>query len=102
MVSSIDKHIKIDEPIGTVYQSTKPCPITVADPASSDNNRADEITIETAKTSKVTAVVAVMSIFCKKDSICLALIPGMRSFLTKRHSVAISQRKILWIEKPFS
>jgi hypothetical protein len=54
---SIDKHLKIDEPLGTVYQSTKPHPIKVANIAPSDDNRADEISIETAKPGKVTAVV---------------------------------------------
>jgi hypothetical protein len=56
--------------------------------------RADEIAIETAETSKVTAVVAVMSIYCKKDAICGTLIPRTRSFLAKRWKVPISQRKI--------
>jgi hypothetical protein len=53
-------------PLGTVYSSTEPHPIKVVDTAPGNNMRANEITIETAKTSKVTAVVAVMSIFCKK------------------------------------
>jgi hypothetical protein len=56
--------------------------------------RADEIAIETAKTSKVTPVVVVISIFCKKCAICRALIPGTRSFLTKRRKVQILWRKI--------
>ncbi len=46
--------------------STEPRLIKVATIAPSDNTRADKIAIETAKTSKVTVVVAVMSIFSKK------------------------------------
>jgi hypothetical protein len=46
--------------------STEPCPIKVTNTAPRETRRADEIAIETAKTSQVTAVVAVMSIFSKK------------------------------------
>jgi hypothetical protein len=46
--------------------SHKPCPIKVIDTALSETMKADEIASETAKTGKVTAVVAVMSIFKKK------------------------------------
>ncbi len=46
--------------------STEPRPNKVATTAPSDNTRADEIAIETAKTGKVTAVVTVMTIFSKK------------------------------------
>jgi hypothetical protein len=42
--------------------STESGPIKVADTVPSNNMGADEIAIETAKTGKVTAVVAVMSI----------------------------------------
>jgi hypothetical protein len=53
--------------------------------------RSDEIAIETAKTSKVIAVIAVRSIFVKKDAICRTLIPGtMRSLLAKRQKMPIS------------
>jgi hypothetical protein len=46
--------------------SHKPRPIKVIDTALSVATKADEIAKETAKTGKVTAVVAVMSIFKKK------------------------------------
>jgi hypothetical protein len=46
--------------------STEPRPIKVANTAPGETTRANEIAIETAKTGKVTAVVAVMSIFSKK------------------------------------
>jgi hypothetical protein len=46
--------------------STQPRPIKVAATAPSETTRADEIAIKTAQTGKVTAVVAVMSIFSKK------------------------------------
>ncbi len=61
----VDKHLKIDKPLSSVYLSTESCPIKVANTASSNNIRANDIAIETVKTGKVTAVVAVMSIFCK-------------------------------------
>jgi hypothetical protein len=63
---SVDKHLKIDKPLGTIYFSDKPHPIKVANTAPSETTRADEILIKTAKTGKVTAVVAVMSIFSEK------------------------------------
>jgi hypothetical protein len=56
--------------------------------------KADEIAIETAKTGEVTAMVAVMSMFCEKDAIFKMLSPGMRSFLANRQKVPISQRNI--------
>jgi hypothetical protein len=63
---SVDKRLKIDKPLCTIYLSTEPCPIKVVDTAPSETTRANEIAIKTAKTSKVTAVVAVMSIFSEK------------------------------------
>jgi hypothetical protein len=61
-----DKHLKIDKPLGTIYSSHKPHPIKVANTALSETMKADQITIKTANTGKVTAVVAVMSIFSRK------------------------------------
>ena len=46
--------------------SHKPRPIKVVDTALSVARKADEIALETAKTGKVTAVVAIMSIFKKR------------------------------------
>jgi hypothetical protein len=46
--------------------SHKPHPIKVINTALSETAKADGIAIETAKTGKVTAVVAVMSIFSRK------------------------------------
>jgi hypothetical protein len=46
--------------------SHKPHPIKVVDTTLSETTKADEIASKTAKTGKVTAVVAVMSIFKKK------------------------------------
>ncbi len=59
--------------------STKPHPIKVIATAPSETMSADEIAIETAKTSKVTAVVAVMRIFTKKRCNLRRLNPEMRS-----------------------
>jgi hypothetical protein len=58
--------------------------------------------METAKTGTVTAVVAVMSIFSKKDASRGALHPEMRSLLTKGRKCQFSGGKFLRIEKPFS
>jgi hypothetical protein len=63
---SVDKRLKVDEPLGTIYLSHKPHLIIVANTALSETTKADEIVIETAKTGKVTAVVMVMSIFSEK------------------------------------
>jgi hypothetical protein len=46
--------------------STKPRPIKVANTAPNKTTRANEIANKTAKTGKVTAVVAAMSIFSEK------------------------------------
>jgi hypothetical protein len=46
--------------------STVSLPIKVVNTAHSNTTWADEIANETTKTSKVTVVVAMMSIFCKK------------------------------------
>jgi hypothetical protein len=56
--------------------------------------KADEIASETVKTRKVTAVVAVMSIFKKKNANCGALISEMRGLLAKRQKEPIFRRKI--------
>ncbi len=63
---SVDKHIKIDKPLEPIYMSHKPRPIKVVNTALSKATKADEIVKETTKTGKVTAVVAVMSIFKRK------------------------------------
>ncbi len=62
----VDKRLKIDEPLETIYSSHKPRPIKVVNTALSETTKADEIASKTTKTGKVTAVVAVMSIFKKK------------------------------------
>jgi hypothetical protein len=59
----VDKHLKIDEPLGNIYSSHKPRLIKVVNTALSETMKADQIAIKTEKTGKVTAVVAVMSIF---------------------------------------
>jgi hypothetical protein len=63
---SVDKHLKLDKPLGTIYLSTEPCPIEAVDTTPSETTRANEFVIETAKTGKMTAVVTVMSMFSKK------------------------------------
>jgi hypothetical protein len=62
----VDKLIKIDKPLGTIYLTHKPRLIKVTNTALSETMKADQVAIETAKTGKVTAVVAVMSIFSRK------------------------------------
>jgi hypothetical protein len=87
---SVDKRLKIDKPLGTIYSSHKPHPIKVANTALSDSTKADEIAIKTAKTGKVSVVVAVMSKRCKFR----ALILEMKSLLAKRQKEQIIRRKI--------
>ncbi len=58
--------LKINKPLGSAYLSIEARPIKVVNTAPSNNMRADEIAVETAKISNVTAMVAVMSIFCRK------------------------------------
>ncbi len=52
--------------------------INVVNTAPSNNTRADEVVIETAKAGKVTAVVTVMRFFCKKKCKSQSAIPGSR------------------------
>ena len=66
MEFDVDKRLRIDEPLGTINLSHKTRPIKVIDTALSETMKADEITIKTAKNGKVTAVVAVISIFSEK------------------------------------
>jgi hypothetical protein len=98
---SVDKCLKINKSLGTIYLSTEPCLIKVINTAPCNNVRANETVIETTKASKVTAVVVVMSIFLKIGAICGALIPGPRSFIAKRWKVPISWRKIPADQKTF-
>jgi hypothetical protein len=54
----VHKLLKIYESLGTIYSSHKPRPIKVVNTALSETTKADKIASETAKTGKVTAVVA--------------------------------------------
>jgi hypothetical protein len=72
---SVDKRLKIDDPLGSVYLSSESPSIKVANTTPSNNMSANAIAIKTAKTSKVTAVVAVMSICCKKKCKLRSFIP---------------------------
>ncbi len=74
--------------------SHKPHSIKVVDTALIETLKADQIVIETAKTGKVTAVVAVLSILVEKDANCGALISEMRGLLAKRQKEPIFRRKI--------
>jgi hypothetical protein len=55
----VDKHLKLDEPFMSDLQSTQPCSIKVTDPISNSSG-ADAKALESAKTGKVTMVVAIM------------------------------------------
>jgi hypothetical protein len=51
MELDVDKRLKIDKPLGTIYYlSHKPRPIKVVNTALRETTKADEIAIETAKT----------------------------------------------------
>ncbi len=69
-------------------------PIKVINTALSETTKADEIESKTTKTGKVTAVVAVMRIFKKKDVNCEALVSEIRGLPPKRQKEPIFQRKI--------
>jgi hypothetical protein len=73
--------------------STEPHPIKVATTAP-DNIRADEIAINTAKTGKVTAVVTVMSIFCRERCNSQNAKSRDKKLLAKRQKVPNYQREI--------
>ena len=74
--------------------SHKPRPIKVVETALSVAMKADEMAQETAKTKKVTTVVAVMSIFKRKNANCGALFSEMRGLLAKERKEPIFRRKI--------
>ncbi len=48
----VDKRLRIDEPLETIYSSHKPRPIKVIDTALSENTKADEIASKTAKSER--------------------------------------------------
>jgi hypothetical protein len=81
--------------------SHEPRPIKVVDTALRETVKADEIVNKTAKTGKVTAVVAVMSIFKKKEANCGALVLEIRGLLAKRQKEPIFCRKIPADRKTF-
>jgi hypothetical protein len=56
--------------------STDSCPIKVVNTAPSNTTSTDENANETAKTGKVTAIIAVMSIFCRKKCNLQSANPG--------------------------
>ncbi len=74
--------------------SHKPRLIKVINTALSETTKADEIASETAKTKKVTVVVAVMSIFKKKIFKLRSANLGNESLLAKRWKELIFRRKI--------
>jgi hypothetical protein len=58
----VDKRLKLDKHFMTDLQSTQPRPTKVMEPVS-NSIRADEKSLENAKTGKVTVVVAVMHLY---------------------------------------
>ncbi len=81
--------------------STEAHLIKVVDTAPTNNMRADEIAIETAKTGTVTAVIIVMSIILRRSVSQRVLILETRSLLAKIWKVPISQRKFPRDHKAF-
>jgi hypothetical protein len=63
----VDKHLKLDQPMGIDLKSTDTRPIK-ATKLALDVIRANEITIENSKTGKVTAVVAILKVFRYKSN----------------------------------
>jgi hypothetical protein len=60
----VDKHLKIDEPVGNLYMSIDSRPIKDVNAYPSKTMRANEIANKTAITSMVAAVVILISIYC--------------------------------------
>jgi hypothetical protein len=58
----VDKHLKLDKPFTSDLQSIQPRPIKVTD-SISNSERADVKALETAKSGKVTTVVAAMHFY---------------------------------------
>jgi hypothetical protein len=59
----VDKCLKLDKPFMSDLKSTKPRPIKVTEQIPISDNKADEKAVETVKTGKVTAVVAVLHLY---------------------------------------
>jgi hypothetical protein len=76
MCFCVEKHLKIDKPIVTICMPTDSPPIKIINTAPSKTMRANEIAIETAKTSNVTARVTVISIYCRKKCNLRSANPG--------------------------
>jgi hypothetical protein len=71
--------------------------------APSNNMRADKVATETAKTGKVTAVVAVMSIFCRMRCKLRSTNPeNEKPSCHKREKCQFIGGKFLQTKKPFS
>ncbi len=99
---NVDKRLKIDEPLGTIYSSHKPHLIKVANTALSETTKADEIAIKTAKTGKVTAVVMVISIFSKKRcKLQSANLTNEKTSCQKAERANFLEEKYPRIKKPF-
>jgi hypothetical protein len=96
-------HLKTDKPLVTIYSCHKPHPTKVANTALSETTKADEIVIKTAKTGKVTVVVAVMSIFSEKRcKLWSAKCGNEKPFCQKVKKRRFSGGKYPRIKKPFS
>jgi hypothetical protein len=67
MGSRVDKHLKLEQPLGIDLKSTDTHP-TKATKLALDTIRANEIIIENSKTGKVTAVVAILKVFGDKSN----------------------------------
>jgi hypothetical protein len=63
----VDKHLKLDKPFMSDLQSTQPRSNKVTDPVL-NSTRADVKALENAKTGTVTAVLAVMHLYCNAKS----------------------------------
>jgi hypothetical protein len=63
----VDKHLKLEQPMGIDLKSTDPRPIK-ATKLALDIIRANKIAIENSKTGKVTAVVAILKVFGDKSN----------------------------------
>ncbi len=67
MGSRVDKHLKLEQPLGIDLKSTDTRPIK-ATKLALDIIRANEIAIENSKTGKVTAVVSILTVVGDKSN----------------------------------
>ncbi len=105
--SLVDKHLKLEQPLGIDLISTDTRPIK-ATKLALDVIRANEIAIENSKTSKVTAVVAILKVFGDKIDNSRSATPGKllikpnKWLNLKKKNLNRSKKHLKGFHKPFN